>query len=127
MGYKRAKIKMKKLLIISLMAILSINLATKLFAVPNPVPDYEQCHYFENVSASISTHDDGSISAKIENHNDHAVMVFWEIKAYDSEGRYVAIGRGQEKVSGNSFTSGYRIPTKGYSGWGIKIYNCKKN
>ena len=111
----------------SLMAILSFNVTTSLFAAPDPAPDYyESCSYFENVSASITEYNDGTISASFYNSNDHAVMVFWEIKAYDSAGRYIVIGSGQTKVNGNSSGGGYRISTKGYSGWGIKIYNCKK-
>ena len=117
---------MKKLFIMSLMSILSFNVTTSLFAAPDPAPDYESCSYFENVSASITEHSDGTISASFYNSNDHAVMVFWEIKAYDSAGRYVVIGSGQTKVSGGTSGSGYRISTKGYSGWGIRIYNCKK-
>ena len=122
MGYKRAQRKMKKLFIMSLMAILSLSLATKLFAAP----DYDQCVYFENVSASITNHSDGTISASFYNSNDHAVMVFWEIKAYNEKGEYVVIGSGQTKVNGNSSGRGYNISTKGYSGWGIRIYDCRK-
>ena len=58
------------------MSILSFNVTTSLFAAPDPAPDYESCSYFENVSASITEHSDGTISASFYNSNDHAVMVF---------------------------------------------------
>lgn len=99
--------------------------APKSSATPSPAPDYEQCSYFGNVSASIgATSSRDEIWAVISNGNDNAVMVHWEIKAYDSLGRYVTIGSGQIKVPGGQTRTGYRIPTSGYSGWGIKIYNC---
>ena len=116
---------MKKILFIATLVVLSLGTISYVYAEPTLAPDYEQCTRFKNVNASISSVKDGQIQAIITNYNDNPVMVNWEIKAYDSRGNYVTIGSGQIKVPGNGGTRyGYTIPIEGYSGWGIKIWNC---
>lgn len=116
---------MKKILFIATVVALSLGTVSYVFATPTPAPDYEQCTHFNNVNASISSVQNGEIYAIITNYNDNPVMVDWEIKAYDVRGNYVTIGSGQVKVPAGQTRNGYRIPVSGYSGWGIRIHNCR--
>lgn len=115
---------MKKILFIATFVVLSLGVVSYVYATPTPVPDYEQCTHFGNVNASISNVKDGEIYAIITNYNDNAVMVDWEIKAYDVRGNYVTIGSGQIRVPAGQTRYGYHIPINGFSGWGIRIHNC---
>ena len=110
---------MKKILFIVTFVALSLGVVSYVYA------DYEKCTHFGNVNASISSVDNGEIYAIITNYNDNAVMVDWEIKAYDVRGNYVTIGSGQIRVPAGQTKRGYRIPINGFSGWGIRIHNCK--
>lgn len=117
---------MKKILFLIAFVAISLGMVTYVFAKPNPSPDYEQCTNFRNVSATLVSCDNGSgIKGKFQNHNDHAVMVFWEVRAYNKAGRQVTMGQGQVQVSGNGSEYTYCMPTEGLYGWGIKIHDCK--
>jgi hypothetical protein len=123
MGYKRAKIKMKKSFIMSLMAILSIYLATNLFAVPNPVPDYEQCAEFKNVKATIKEDGDGMICVCFESKNEGTTKVAYEVTGwfgYNPE----LLRRGIIEVPAYGKVRTEKFPNNGCPKITVKIHNC---
>lgn len=135
MGYNRRKLKMKKVfcILITILAVMSSfnafssenNSTAKVF-VENP-----QCVIVGNVAGElVSDNNYEYITPIFKNFNDYPVNVSWKVYAYNEKGDRCTVASGTTYVKAvkngsTGYSTGYKFPTSGYSGFSLEMIVMK--